>query len=89
MNTKKNHVEIEINLKATDAAMLLFHYLDVAAGLFEAGPTQPELLELFVAEYSDSTELGVRSKKLFIESLNSEYIEKFDDEAEAEQGEGE
>lgn len=89
MNTvKKNHLEIEVNLLPKDAAMLLFHYLDVAAGLFEAGPPQPELLAQFEEAYQGE-DLGVRSKRLFIESLNSEYIEKFDDEAEAEQGEGE
>lgn len=83
--SKKNNVDVVITVTPVDAAKLLFHHLSLAAVLFEAGPsTMAELMGLFNAEYPDSEILGVRSKKLFIESLNSEYVEAFDDEAEAQ-----
>lgn len=88
----RKNVDANINVSDEEALILLFHYLDMASKIFEAGPLMPEMLAGFYQKYSDSDELGTSSKRKFIENLNQEYIDKFDDEAGEEDeidGEGE
>lgn len=82
--TRKNHVDFPIAVTASEATTLLFHHLALAAVFFEASPLQPEILAAFDEKYPDQDILGVKTQREFLVSLNREYIEAFDDEAEAE-----
>lgn len=88
VHVKKN---IDASFKVTDeeALTLMFHYLDMAVLLFEAGPLQPEVINAFYQQYGDSEEIGTATKRKFLENLNQEYVDAFDNESEAQDGESE
>lgn len=86
MNTLlRKNIDAHMKVSDTEALILMFHHLDMAAALFEAGPLMPEVITAFALRYGDNDDdLGTKSKQKFLECLNQEYVDKFDDEAEEE-----
>ena len=74
-NEKTNNVDLPSRVTEKEATFLFLYHLDMAAAYFEGTPLKDELLATFDEQNPDLNSTTTRSKRAFIEALDSEYAD--------------